>query len=157
MSFHKRQYESYSDRIWQRSHIWYLKRQNLNVVLVLEPALVNNILSSECISLLDSRIFSCKFQVKFRCSVVSDSLHPHGLQHARLPCPSPTPRASSNSSPLSWWCLSAVSSSVVPFSSCLQSFPATRCFPMSQFFASSGQTIGVSALVLQWIFTTDFL
>ena len=76
---------------------------------------------------------------------MSDSLQPHGLQHARLPCPSPTPRAYSNSCPLSWRCHPTISSSVSPFSSCLQSFPATGSFQMSQFFASGGQSIGVSA------------
>ena len=69
----------------------------------------------------------------------------HGLQHARLPCPSPTPRACSNSCPSSWWCYPTISSSVFPFSSHLQSFPASGSFPMSQFFASGGQSIGVSA------------
>ena len=78
-------------------------------------------------------------------SVVSDSLWPHGLQHTKLPCPSPTPRACSNSHPSSWWCHPAISASVVPFSSCLQSFPASGSFPRSQFFASGGQSIGVSA------------
>ena len=76
--------------------------------------------------------------------VMSDSLHPHGLQHARLPCPSPTPGACSNSCPLSQWCHPTISSSVVPFS-CLQSFPASGSFPMSQFFSSVGQSIRVSA------------
>ena len=79
------------------------------------------------------------------CSVVSNSLQPHGLQHARLPCPSPTPGAYSNSCPLSQWCHPNISSSVVPFSSCPQSFPASWSFQMSQFFASGGQSIGVSA------------
>ena len=65
------------------------------------------------------------------CLVMSNSLWPHGLQHARLPCPSPTPGACSNSCPLSWWCHPTISSSVVPFSSCLQSFPASRSFPVS--------------------------
>ena len=83
--------------------------------------------------------------VQFSCSVVSDSWQHHGLQHARLPCPSPTPRAYSNSCPLSWWCHPTTSSSFVSFSSCLQSFPASGCFSMSQFFASAGQRIGVSA------------
>ena len=82
---------------------------------------------------------------QFSRSVVSDSLQPHGLQHARLPCPSPTPRAYSNSCPLSRWCRPVISSSVVPFSSCLQSFPASGSFQISQFFASGGQIIGVSA------------
>ena len=75
---------------------------------------------------------------------MSDSLWSHGLQHARRPCPSPTPRACANSCPSSRWCHPTISSSVFAFSSCLQSFPASRSFPMSQFFTSSGQTIGVS-------------
>ena len=83
-------------------------------------------------------------------SVVSDSLRPHGLQHARLPCPSPTPGACSNSCPSSWWCHPTIWSSVIPFSSRLQSFPASGSFPVSQFFTSGVQSIGVStsALVL---------
>ena len=83
--------------------------------------------------------------VQFSCSVVSDSLGCHVLQHTRLPCPSPTPGAYSNSCPSSQWCHPTISSSVVPFSSCLQFFPASVSFPMSQFFASGGQSIGVSA------------
>ena len=83
--------------------------------------------------------------VQFSCSVVSSSLQPHGLQHARLLCPSPMPGTFSNSCPLSWWCHPAISSSVIHFSSCLQSFPASGYFPMSQFFPSGGQSIGVSA------------
>ena len=76
------------------------------------------------------------------------SLQPHRLQHARLPCPSPTPRACSNSCPSSRWYHPIISSSVIPFSSRLQSFPASGSFPMSQFFPSGGQTIGVSASAL---------
>ena len=72
--------------------------------------------------------------IQFNRSVVSDSLRPHGLQHARLLCPSPTPGACSNSCPLSKRCHPAISSSVIPFSSCLQSFPASGCFPVSQVF-----------------------
>ena len=83
--------------------------------------------------------------VQFSHSVVSDSLWPHGLQHARLPCLSPTPGASSNSCPSSQWCHPTISSSVIPLSSCLQSFPALGSFPISQFFTSGGQSIGVSA------------
>ena len=83
--------------------------------------------------------------VQFSHSVVSDSLRPQGLQHTRLPCPSPTPRACSNSCPLSWWCHPTISSSIVPFSSCLQSFPASGSFQISQFFSSGGQSIGASA------------
>ena len=83
--------------------------------------------------------------VQFSCSVVSDPLRPHGLQHTRLPCPSPTPRGYSNSCPLSQWCHPTISSSVVPSSFCLQSFPASGSLQMSQLFASDGQSIGVSA------------
>ena len=78
--------------------------------------------------------------VQFNCSVVSDSLPPHGLKHSRLPYPSPTPGTCSNSCPLSWWCYPTISSSVIPFSFCLQSFPASGSFPMSQFFVSGGQS-----------------
>ena len=83
--------------------------------------------------------------IQFSRSVVSNSLWPHGLQHARLPCPSPTPRAYSNSCPSSQWCHPTISSSVMPLSSCLQSFPASGSFPVNQFFPSCGQSIGVSA------------
>ena len=76
---------------------------------------------------------------------MSESLQPHGLQHVRLPCPPPSPGDHSNSCPLSQWCHPSISASVVPFSSCLQSFPASGSFPMSQFFTSCGQSIGVSA------------
>ena len=83
--------------------------------------------------------------VQFSCSVVSNSLRPHGLQHARPHCPSPTPGVYSNSCPSSQWCHPTISSSVVPFSSCLQSFQASGSFQMSQLFASGGQSIEVSA------------
>ena len=76
---------------------------------------------------------------------MSNSLRPYGLQHTKLPCPSPTPGACSNSCSLSQWCHPTISSSVIPFSSCPQSFPTSGFFPMSQFFASGGQNIGVSA------------
>ena len=87
-----------------------------------------------------------KCSVQFSCSVVSDSLQPHELQHARPPCPSPTPEVHSNSCPSSRWCHPAVSSSVIPFSSCPQSLPASGSFPMGQLFAGGGQSIGVPAL-----------
>ena len=74
----------------------------------------------------------------YSCLVMSNCLWPHGLQHARLPCPSPSPRVCSNSCPFSWWCHPSISSSVAPFSSCLQSFPASGSFPMSQLFTSGG-------------------
>ena len=86
-----------------------------------------------------------KPSVQFSSSVVSDSLRPHGLQHTRPPCPSPTPGVYSNSCPSSRWCHPTISSSVVLFSSCPQSFPASGTFQMSQLFASGGQNIGVSA------------
>ena len=83
--------------------------------------------------------------VQFSHSVMSDSLWSHELQYTRLSCPSPTPGVYPNSCPLSWWCHPTISSSVVPFSSCLQSFPASGSFKMSQLFTSGGQSIGVSA------------
>ena len=91
-----------------------------------------------------SRLFF-RPSVQFSCSVVSDSLRPHESQHARPPCPSPTPRGHPNPCPSSRWCHPTISSSVFPFSSCPQSFPASGSFQMSQLFASGGQSIGVSA------------
>ena len=85
------------------------------------------------------------FSVQFSHSVMFDSLGPREPQHTRPPCPSPTPRVYPNSCPLSWWCHSTISSSVIPFSSCPQSFPASGSFQMSQLFASGGQSVGVSA------------
>ena len=82
---------------------------------------------------------------QFSHSVMSDSLRPYGLQKARLPCPSPTPGAYSNSCSSSWWCHPTISASVIPFSSHLQSFPASGSFPISQLFASGSQNIGISA------------
>ena len=113
--------------------------------------------------MLSSRNFICKpswliflietpwnnlSSVQFIHLVLSDSLWPHGLQHARLLCPSPMPRACSNSCPLSQWCHPTISSPVIPFSFCLQSFPPSGSFPMSQFLALGGQSIGVSASAL---------
>ena len=89
-----------------------------------------------------SAIFS---SVQFSHSVVSHSLWLHGLQHARPLCQSPNPRVYSNFTPVSWWCHPTIASTVIPFSSCLQPFPASGSFQMSQFFASGGQRIGVSA------------
>ena len=90
---------------------------------------------------------------------MSDSLWPHGLQHTRLPCPSPTPGVYSNSCPLSQWCHSTISSSVIPYSSHLQSFPASGSFPVSQFFASGGQVLEfqLQHQSFQWIPRTDLL
>ena len=94
--------------------------------------------------LLSSQYWSSS--VQFSCSVMSDSLRPHESQHSRPPCPSPTPRVYSNSCPSSQWCHPAISSSVIPFS-CPLSFPASLSLQMSQLFASSGQSIGVSASI----------
>ena len=91
------------------------------------------------------QIFSLSGLVQFSHSVVSDSLQPPRLQHARPPCPSTTPGACSSSCPLSQWCHPTISPSIVPFSSCLKSFPASGSFPMSQFFTSGGQSTGASA------------
>ena len=82
---------------------------------------------------------------KWSCSVMFNSMWSHGLQNTRLPCPSPAPGVCSNSRPSSWWCHPTISSSVVPFSSCPQSFPPSESFPMSQFFKSGGQSIRASA------------
>ena len=89
--------------------------------------------------------FTSFSSVQFSCSVVSDSLRPYELLHARPPCLSPTPRVYSNSCPSSWWCHPAISSSVTLFSSCFHSFPASGSFPVSQLFASGGESIQVSA------------
>ena len=96
--------------------------------------------------LIDTYNNSISFSsVQFSCSVVSDSLRPHESRHARPPCPSPTPRVHSDSRPSSQWCHPAILCSVVPFSSCPQSLPASESFPMSQLFAWGGQSTGVSA------------
>ena len=90
--------------------------------------------------------FSKNYRIfRFSHSVMSDSLQPQELQHARPPCPSPTPGVHPNSCPSSQWCHPIISSSVIPFSSCLQSFPVSGCFPISQFFALGGQSIRASA------------
>ena len=89
--------------------------------------------------------YSTSLSVQFSRSVVSNSLWPHELQHIGPTCPSPTPRVYPNPCPLSWWCHRTISSSVVPFSTCLHSFPASGSFQMSQLFTSGGQSTGVSA------------
>ena len=96
-----------------------------------------------CQQMLNTFQFS---SVQFSHSVISESLWPHESQHARPPCPSPTPGVHSDSRPSSPWCHPAISSSVIPFSSCPQSLPASECFPMSQLFSWDGQNTGVSAL-----------
>ena len=99
-----------------------------------------------CVCVYDCLCVSICISVQFSHSVVFASLRPDGLQHARHPCPSPTLRAYSNSCPLHWWCHPTISSSVIPFSSRLQFFPASGSFQTSQLFASGGQSIRVSAL-----------
>ena len=103
--------------------------------------------------------FLARSSVQFHYSVMSDSLWPHELQHARPPCPLPTPRVYPNPCPLSWWCYPTISSSVVPFSSYPQSFLASGSFPMSQLFAWGGQSIGVQLQhqSFQWTPSTDLL
>ena len=112
----------------------------LSYLFFLFPRYINNIY----LIYLDS--YCIRWGVQFSCSVVSNYLQPHGLQYARLPCPSPAPGACSNSCPSCWWCYPTISSSVIPFSSCPQSFPASGSFLMSQFFTSGGQSIGASAI-----------
>ena len=94
---------------------------------------------------LETNFALCHISVQFSCSVVSDYLQPHGLQHARPPCPSPTPWVNSHSCPLSQWCHPTISSSAIPFSCCLQSFPALGSFLMNQLFSSGGWSIVISA------------
>ena len=116
--------------------LWFLVRDYLKMQIEwssLKPRLQHSLWSPYILS------------VQFNCSVVSDSLQPHEMQHARPPCPSPTPGVYPNSCPLSRWCHPAITSSIIPFSSCLQSFPASGSLQMSQLFASGGQSTGVSA------------
>ena len=117
----------------------------MRIVIMYITCIAQLLLMIIAIVFISSDPQSVKCSVQFSCSVMSDSLQPHGLQHARPPCPSPTPRVYSDSCPLSRWCHPTISFSVVPFSSCLQSFPASGCFPMSQFITSGGQSVGVSA------------
>ena len=98
-------------------------------------------------SLKNNTILLCRSTMLFSCSVMSDSLWPHGLQHSRLPCPSLLPKVCSNSCPSSQWRHPTIFSSIIPFSSCLHSFPASGSFPVSQLFTSGGQSIGASASV----------
>ena len=101
----------------------------------------------------------CESYFHFSCSVMSDSLQPHESQHSRPPCPSPTPRVYTNSCPLSQWCHPTISSSVIPFSSCPRSFPASGSFPMSQLFASGAKVLEfqLQHQSFQWTPRTDLL
>ena len=115
-----------------------LKKNNLIIELFISIFSVrNNLQKANC--------HTCS--VQFSSSIVSVSLQPHELQHFRPPCSSPTPRVHPNSCPLSWWWHPTISSSVIPFSACPRSFPASGSFPVSQFFSSGGQSIGVSTSV----------
>ena len=122
---------------------FYYSSGNLILQLLLKEYLDLYVVSFDLA--LFNRLYYVVKIVQFSHSVVSDSLWPHGPQHSRPPCPSPTPGVYPKSCPLSWWCHPAISSSVIPFFSCPQSFPASGSFPRSQPFASGGQSIGVSA------------
>ena len=121
--------------------------------------LIQSISSSSWVQNQSTFVSSCEFSlVQFSHSVMSSSLRPHGLQQTRPFCPSPTPGVYSNSCPLSRWCHPTVSSSIVPFSSHLQSFPASGSFQMSQFFASGDHwSFQLQHQSFQWMFRTDFL
>ena len=136
----------------------YLSSLDIKVCISLSILLINKIQLSKCEDLIAlikrfmnqaashlSNRDNSQMVVVFSNSVVSNSLRSHGLQHPRLPCPSPSPRVCSKSCPLSQWCHLTITSSVVPFSFCSQSFPAPGSFPTSQLFESGGQTTGVSA------------
>ena len=136
----------------------YLSSLDIKVCISLSILLINKIQLSKCEDLIAlikrfmnqaashlSNRDNSQMVVVFSNSVVSNSLRSHGLQHPRLPCPSPSPRVCSKSCPLSQWCHPTIASSVAPFSSCLQSFPASVSFSMSWLFKSGGQSIGASA------------
>ena len=119
--------------------IWYPLKSICSLFL-------SNIFIMSSTSASISLVIQNFYSVQFSHSIVSDSLRPHELQHVRPPCPSPTPRVHPDSRPSSQWCHPSISSSVVPFSSCPQSLPASESFPMSQLFAWGGQSTGVSVL-----------
>ena len=112
------------------TNIWRFK--------VIHKCKIHSSMQNRFLTYKRSLMWFLQHQVQFSRLVMSNSLRPHGLQHARLPCPSPTPEACSNSYPSSQWCHPTISSSVVPFSSCLQSFPASESFPMSHLLAVQG-------------------
>ena len=158
----------YGCEIWGHKESWVLKNWCFWTV-VLEKTLESSLDCKEIKPINpkgnQSWIFIGRLMLKLKLQYFgqlmwkSDSLQPHGLQHTRLSCPSPTPGVYSNSCPLSRWCHPTISSSVIPFSSCLQSFPASRSFLMSQFFASDGQVLEfqLQHQSFQWTFRTDLL
>ena len=123
---------------------WYFMQSNFLNKYVADIWMLGK-LNARLERTLDYKCLEGISSVQFSLSVVSHSLQPHGLQHARPPCPSPTSGAYSNSCSLRRWCHPIISFSVIPFPFCLRSFPASGSFPVSQFFASDGRTIGVSA------------
>ena len=137
---------SISWELWRNANSQVPPYQTYQILQVLAPVMNSkNILEDfNTYSILRTSTLNW-FSVQYSRSIVSDSLWPHESQHVRPPCPSPTPGVHSNSCPSSRWCHPAISSSVVPFSSRPQSLPASGSFPMSQHFASGGQSIGVSA------------
>ena len=128
--------------LWVCSFLFLLFYFCSSDLIILISGLFSHILSSACSNLL---LKSSSDSIQFSRSVMSDSLRPHEPQHARPPCPSPTPDVHPNPCPLCWWCHPTILSSVIPFSSCPQSLPASGSFQMSQLFAWGGQSIGVSA------------
>ena len=140
--------KSLGDTVFLISRLCNLKVQNWSEFYCCIPSNKHECLlhRPSFLKMFNIMLSVCSYSVQFSHSVVSNSLQPHGLQHTMLSCPSPTPGAYSNSCPLCWWCHPPISSSVVSFSSLLHSFPASGPFPMSQLFASGGQSIGVSAL-----------
>ena len=127
--------------------IYQVKEVLFSILIIISRCRISSNAFLMCISMtIHLFLFNMLMTVQFSSVAQScPTLQPHGLQHARLPCPSPTPRVYSNSSPLCQWCHPIISSCVVPFSSCLQSFPASGSFQIGQFFASGGQNIGISA------------
>ena len=116
-----------------------------NFLLFVELFLYSDVSTMQNIITVNIYWLDNQDSLQFSCLIILDSLRLHGLQHARPPCPSPTPKVYSNSCPLSWWCHPTTSSSVIPFFSGLQSFPAPGSLQMSRSFTSGGQNIGVSA------------
>ena len=145
-------------RSWCKLFLWLLcfaegKRNSLSLS---DPENFSSMLLCVCMCVCVC-VCVCVCSVQFSRTVMSNSLWPHELQHARPPCPSPTPRVYSNSCPSSQWCRPTISFSVIPFSSCLQSFPGSGSFQMSQLLASGGQSIGVSASTSGLIIQNWFL